>query len=110
MLIARHNMTFLEASRTTLEEFEIYNMAYLIQQEDMRYHSAIQAWFNQTVQATKGKGKSARSAYKTFDDFYNHKDEFDKIFNKEEVKQVNNKRLSLADRNRRLNQSIKERG
>lgn len=103
-------MTFLEASRTTLEEFEIYNMAYLIQQEDMRYHSAIQAWFNQTVQATKGKGKSARSAYKTFDDFYNHKDEFDKIFNKEEVKQVNNKRLSLADRNRRLNQSMKERG
>ena len=103
-------MTFLEASQTTLEEFEIYNMAYLIQQEDLRYHSAIQAWFNQTVQATKGKGKSARSAYKTFDDFYNHKDEFDKIFNREEVKQVNNKRLSLADRNRRLNQSLKERG
>ena len=103
-------MTFLEASRTTLEEFEIYNMAYLIKQEDMRYHSAIQAWFNQTVQATKGKGKSARSAYRTFDDFYNHKDEFDKIFNKEEVKQVNNKRLSLADRNRKLNQSMKERG
>ena len=103
-------MTFLEASRTTLEEFEIYNMAYLIQQEDRRYHSAIQAWFNQTVQATKSKGKSARSAYKTFDDFYNHRDEFDKIFNKEEVKQVNNKRLNLADRNRRLNQSMRERG
>nr|DAP94446.1 MAG TPA: hypothetical protein [Caudoviricetes sp.] len=103
-------MTFQEASRTTLEEFEIYNTAYLIKQEDMRYHSAIQAWFNQTVQATKGKGKSAKSAYRTFDDFYNHKNEFDKIFNKEEVKQVNNKRLSLADRNRRLNQSMKERG
>lgn len=103
-------MTFKEASRTTLEEFEIYNTAYLIQQEDRRYNSAIQAWFNQTVQATKGKGKSARSAYKTFDDFYNHRDEFDKIFNKEEVKQVNNKRLSLADRNRRLNQSMKEKG
>lgn len=103
-------MTFLEASRTTLEEFEIYNKAYLIQQEDMRYHSAIQAWFNQTVQATKGKGKSARSAYRTFDDFYNHKEEFDKIFRKEDIKQVNNQRLSLADRNRRLNQSMNERG
>lgn len=103
-------MTFKEASRTTLEEFEIYNTAYLIQQEDRRYNSAIQAWFNQTVQATKGKGKSARSAFKTFDDFYNHKDEFDKIFKKDDVKQVNNKRLSLADRNRRLNQSLKERG
>ena len=103
-------MTFQEASRTTLEEFEIYNTAYLIKQEDMRYHSAIQAWFNQTVQATKGKGKSARSAYRTFDDFYNHKNEFDKIFKKDDVKQVNNKRLSLADRNRRLNQSMRERG
>lgn len=102
-------MTFTEASRTTLEEFEIYNTAYLIKQEDMRYHSAIQAWFNQTVQATKGKGKSAKSAYRTFDDFYNHKNEFDKIFKKDEVKQEN-KRLSLADRNRRLNQSMRERG
>ena len=109
LLIARHNMTFLEASQTTLEEFEIYNMAYLIQQEDLRYHSAIQAWFNQTGQATKGKGKSAKSAYRTLDDFYNHKKEFDKIFKKDEVK-PNNKRLSLADRNRRLNQSLKERG
>ena len=103
-------MTFEEASRTTLEEFEIYNTAYLIKQEDMRYHSAIQAWFNQTVQATKGKGKSARSAYRTFDDFYNHKNEFDKIFKKDEVGQVKQKKLSLADRNRRLNQSMKERG
>ena len=101
-------MTFQEASRTTLEEFEIYNTAYLIQQEDRRYNSAIQAWFNQTVQATKGSGKSAKSAYRTFDDFYNHKKEFDKIFSKEEVKQ--DKRLSLADRNRRLNQSLKEGG
>ena len=101
-------MTFQEASRTTLEEFEIYNTAYLIQQEDRRYNSAIQAWFNQTVQATKGSGKSVKSAYRTFDDFYNHKKEFDKIFSKEEVKQ--DKRLSLADRNRRLNQSMKERG
>lgn len=103
-------MTFQEASRTTLEEFEIYNTAYLIKQEDMRYHSAIQAWFNQTVQATKGKGKSARSAYKTFDDFYNHKDEFDKIFKKDDVGQIKQKKMSLADRNRRLNQSMRERG
>lgn len=103
-------MTFKEASRTTLEEFEIYNTAYLIQQEDMRYHSAIQAWFNQTVQATKGKGKSVRSAFKTFDDFYNHKDEFDKIFKKDDVGQVKQKKMSLADRNRRLNQSMRERG
>ena len=74
-------MTFLEASRTTLEEFQIYNMAYLIQQEDKRYNAAIQAWFNQTVQ-----------------------DEFEKIFKKEDAKQVKTQKMSLADKNRRLNQ------
>lgn len=46
-------MTFTEAMRTTLEEFEIYNMAYAIQQEDKRLNSAIQAWFNQSVKAQK---------------------------------------------------------
>ncbi len=48
----------------------------------------IQAWFNQSVKATKGKGKQARSAYRKFEDFYNHKEEFDKLF--EPVQPVKN--------------------
>ena len=71
-------MTFREAMRTTLEELEIYNMAYAIQQEDKRLNSAIQAWFNQSVKAQKGRGKSARPAFKNFEEFYNHKEEFDR--------------------------------
>lgn len=97
-------MTYIEAANTTLEEFYIYNTAYAIQQEDRRYHAAIQAWFNQSVKATKGKGKSAKSAYKNFEDFYNHKAEFDKLF---EPEQPARKVLDLADKNRLLNQALR---
>nr|DAU23902.1 MAG TPA: LSM domain [Caudoviricetes sp.] len=98
-------MSFLEAARTTLVEFEIYNLAYAIQQEDKRYNAAIQAWMNQRVQATKGSGKSVRSAFKTFDDFYNRKEEFERIFRTESKE--NKKGLTMADRNRRLNHDEK---
>ncbi|AWX97026.1 hypothetical protein BKM67_02895 [Streptococcus suis] len=97
-------MTYIEAANTTLEEFYIYNTAYAIQQEDKRHLAAIQAWFNQSVKATKGKGKQARSAYRKFEDFYNHKEEFDKLF--ESVQPVK-KTLSLADKNRLLNQAMR---
>lgn len=102
-------MTFTEAMRTTLEEFEIYNMAYAIQQEDKRLNSAIQAWFNQSVKAQKGRGKSARPAFKNFEEFYNHKEEFDRIFQKNQSKEkaVPPKKLDMAERNRLINQARK---
>lgn len=98
-------MTYIEAANTTLEQFYIYNTAYAIQQEDRRYHSAIQAWFNQSVKATKGRGKQTKSAYKNFDDFYNHKDEFNKLF---EPNEAPKKVLSMADKNRLINQGRRE--
>lgn len=98
--------------RTTLEEFEIYNMAYAIQQEDKRLNSAIQAWFNQSVKAQKGRGKSARPAFKTFEEFYNHKAEFEKIFQKEQpIKTaIPQRKMDMAERNRLINKLQKERG
>lgn len=105
-MIARHGLTYIEAANTTLEQFYIYNTAYAIQQEDIRHNSAIQAWFNQSVKATKGKGKSSKSVYKNFEDFYNHKEEFDKLF--EPTKAIN-KKLSLADKNKLLNQAMRGR-
>ena len=105
-------MTFQEASRTTLEEFEIYNMAYAIQQEDKRLNSAIQAWFNQSVKAQKGRGKSARPAFRNFEEFYNHKAEFEKIFQKEQPiqKAIPQRKMDMAERNRLINKLQKERG
>lgn len=108
LLIARHDMSYLEAARTTLVEFEVYNTAYAIKQEDARFNAAIQAWYNQTVQATKGKGKSVRSAYRTFNEFYDHEKEFSKIFKPEDTA-PSNRMLLLADKNRIVNQK-NERG
>lgn len=104
-------MSFKEAMRTTLEEFEIYNMAYAIQQEDKRLNSAIQAWFNQSVKAQKGRGKSARPAFKNFEEFYNHKAEFDRIFQKNipNEKAIPSRKLDMAERNRLINQ-MREKG
>ena len=97
--------------RTTLEEFEIYNMAYAIQQEDKRLNSAIQAWFNQSVKAQKGRGKSARPAFRNFEEFYNHKEEFDRIFQKNKPNEttVSNRKMDMAERNRLINQ-MREKG
>lgn len=104
-------MNFKEAMRTTLEEFEIYNMAYAIQQEDKRLNSAIQAWFNQSVKAQKGRGKSARPAFRNFEEFYNHKEEFDRIFQKNQPNEtaVPNRKMDMAERNRLINQ-MREKG
>ena len=95
-------MTFREAMRTTLEEFEIYNMAYAIQQEDKRLNSAIQAWFNQSVKAQKGRGKSARPAFKNFEEFYPPKEEFDRIFQKKQPTKETAppRKRDMAERNR----------
>ena len=108
LLIARHGISYVEAARTTLVEFEVYNTAYAIKQEDIRFNAAIQAWYSQTVQATKGKGKSVRSAYRTFNEFYDHEKEFSKIFKPEDTA-PKNRMFSLADKNRIINQQ-KERG
>lgn len=95
-------MSLLDAKRTTFAEFSLHETAYRIKQENIERNMAMQAWMNQTVQATKGKGRNARSAYKAFDDFYNSKECFEAIFNPPKPKKK--KRLSLADRNRLLNQ------
>lgn len=97
-------MSYLEASRTTLKEFQTYNLAYAIKQEDARHNAAIQAWFNQTVKATKGSGKSTKSAYKNFKDFYDHEKEFNNILSPN----IEKKKLTLADKNRLINKRIKE--
>ena len=84
-------------------------MAYAIQQEDKRLNSAIQAWFNQSVKAQKGRGKSARPAFENFEEFYNHKEEFDRIFQKNQPTKetVPPRKQDMAERNRLINQARK---
>lgn len=105
--MARHDLKYIEACRVTLVEFQHYNTAYAIMKEDKRHDAAIQAWFNQQVQAVKGTGKNAKSAYSKFKDFYDHEKEFNAIF--EPVSQQTQRR-SIADVNRLMNKKEKKGG
>ena len=60
------------------------------------------AWFNQTVQATKGKGKNTRSIYKNFEDFYDWEQEIENVFNLKEKQSQH----SLADVNELMNEYL----
>lgn len=53
--------------------------AYTIKQALRREDIAMQAWFNQTVQATKGSDKHPKPRYKTFKEFYNTEEQEDEI-------------------------------
>ena len=65
------------------------------------------AWFNQTVQATKGKGKNTRSIYKKFEDFYDWEQEIFNVFNPEKIEQSQH---SIADINELMNEFYNKEG
>lgn len=88
-------------------EFQIYQLAYQIRNRDRQHDIATQAWMNQSVQATKGKGKNVKSAYKSFDDFFDVNKVNNGIF-KGENKKKQNGGMSIAERNRLLNERRKQ--
>lgn len=57
--------------RMTLSEYFLRLEAYQIQKVDVQSNMAMQAWMNQTVQATTGSNKHPRPKYKQFNEFYN---------------------------------------
>jgi hypothetical protein len=95
-------LSYSEAYNTTPHQFNIYHKAFKIRVKDELFLRAKAAWFNQTVQATKGKGKNTRSIYKNFDDFYNWEQEIENIFNPKEEKSQH----SLADVNELMNEYL----
>lgn len=97
-------MSYSEAYNTTPHQFNIYHKAFKIRVKDELFLRAKAAWFNQTVQATKGKGKNTRSIYKNFDDFYNWEQEIENIFNPKEEKTQH----SLADVNELMNEYLRK--
>lgn len=62
-----------------LPEYQLAMEAYAIKQTLRREDIAIQAWFNQTVQATKGSDKHPKPRYKNFREFYNTEEQEDEI-------------------------------
>lgn len=63
----------------TLPEYQLAMEAYAIKQMLRREDIAMQAWFNQTVQATKGSDKHPKPRYKNFKEFYNTEEQEDEI-------------------------------
>lgn len=75
--------------------------------KDELFLRAKSAWFNQTVQATKGKGKNTRSIYKKFEDFYDWEQEIFNVFNPEEIEQSQH---TIADINELMNEFYNKEG
>lgn len=78
--MAWHDMSLKEAQRVTIAEWDYYQKAHRVRQQENERLRALQAWFNQTVQATTGSGRSQRPLYKTFTDFYDNNKQFETIF------------------------------
>lgn len=68
-----------EIETMTLPEYQLAMEAYAIKQTLRREDIAMQAWFNQTVQATKGSDKHPKPRYKNFKEFYNTEEQEDEI-------------------------------
>ncbi|GBG94649.1 hypothetical protein LFYK43_11080 [Ligilactobacillus salitolerans] len=63
----------------TLSDYYLAMEAYAIKRTLHREDIALQAWFNQTVQATKGSDKHPKPMYRKFDEFYNTEELEDEI-------------------------------
>ena len=98
-LVAWFSMSYTQAARTTLVEYEIYSKAQQKKMEQNNRNLALQAWLNVAAQATKKNGKSV---YRNFEDFYS------KNFKTEATPAQEKRKLSMAERNRRMNKRRKE--
>ncbi|WP_057769960.1 hypothetical protein [Lactobacillus selangorensis] len=62
----------------TVVEYTLRIEAYQLQQSTMRENLALQAWFNQSVQATTGR-KKPKPKFRTFSEFYDRQAYDDEI-------------------------------
>ncbi len=69
--LARFGLTDLvEISKMSLQEYFLRLEAYQIKRIDEQENIALQAWLNQTVQATKGSSKHPKPKYTRFEEFF----------------------------------------
>lgn len=68
-----------EIDTMTLPDYQLAMEAYAIKQALRREDIALHAWYNQTVQATKGSDKHPKPRYQKFSDFYNTAEQEDEI-------------------------------
>ena len=97
-------LTPLEASRLTLYEFRMYQLAYEVKTNKEMELISFQAWQNNRIKAQKNIGSNKKPKYepyfKNFKEFYDSEKTIDIIFYGKEEEQ---KQYSIADLNRRIN-------
>lgn len=106
--MGQFGMSLLEAKRCTPADFEIYKLARRVKRQQEHETLALQAWFNQSVQATKKQGKKHIPKYKSFNEFYDSEEMFYSIFHPDYKKPKQN--ITLADLNRRINREGADHG
>ena len=74
---------------------------------DRLHIAAKTAWYTQAAKSTKGKGKNIRSAYSSFDTFFDYKAEFMNIFDSGIRK---TKKNTMAEVNRLMNEYLEKGG
>ena len=69
----------------TIPEYELLMESVRLKQVDSDYRNHLQAFLNFAVKATRGRGRSAKPRYSTFEKFYDYEKEIRKA--KKEKKQ-----------------------
>lgn len=63
----------------TMREYYLRLEAYKLKQAEQLNNLAMQAWFNQTVKATKGSSKHPKPKYEKIDDFFDYQKAIDDV-------------------------------
>ena len=102
--MAKFGMSYVEAQRCTSRQFEIEMTAYRLRRQETELNNRLNAYYTMVVQSTKGSGKSTTMLFKDFNDFYDASEEFEEALRPKAKEAKVNKRLSMAEINRMLNQ------
>lgn len=98
--MARFDMRLLEAERLTPKEYDSYSRAFAIRMADQRHLLAWLAFQREVVQAEEKVGKGYQRVYQTFDEFHDHDEAIDRIFNSDMYALKQDKRSREAEAKR----------
>lgn len=77
--------------------------AHRYKQVDKQFDIHQQAYLNHVVKGTKKVGKTERSLYPTFEDFYNYDEALDNIENPGKEKKVDSVKMKMLNINTEIN-------
>lgn len=85
-----------EIQKMTIKEYRLRMEAYQIKEVNVYKHLALQAWFNQAVQATSGSKKNPKPKYKRFNQFFDAEEEINRVRDAFENTNTSSRRSNLT--------------